>query len=159
MTRDDLTELQELASSIADERRGWRAKRRAKSSAAARRRLEAEMHEPVKRRRRHRWVAGLVVSAMVVAGAVLIVVRLPGKAAPKPLRTTVVVNHLPGAVKVGQAAAARLTGLGQVPNIFACQSLYDTEDMGSVAGQGGSAWRADYLQACLNSPVKVLRGR
>jgi hypothetical protein len=151
MTRDDLNELHALAASISEERHGWRAHRRARAEAAARRRAEAEAKAPGRRRRRHRWIAGVAVAVVAIAGTVLIVVHLPGKPAPKPKRTVVHVHNLPTSVRVGQNAAARLSQQGLPPNIFACQGLYESEHMAAVPGQQGAAWRADYLQACLNS--------
>jgi hypothetical protein len=153
MTRDDLEELHALAASISDDRRGWRAHRREKAEAAARRRLQAEMLKPIKRRRQHRWVAGAVVALLVSAGVVLIVIHLPGRSAPAPKRTILQVNHLSAAERAGQNAAVHLVQLGQPPNVFACQQLYDTQHMGSVFGQQGQAWHDDYLNACINAPV------
>ncbi|MBV9487287.1 MAG: hypothetical protein JO246_14665 [Frankiaceae bacterium] len=151
MTREDLEELHALAASISAEHRGWRAHRRARADEAARRRAEAEALAPIKRRRRHRWVAFVAVALIAAVGGVLIVMHLPGKPAPKPKRTVVHVHHLPSSTRVGQYAATRLAQQGVPPNVFACQGLYESEQMATVPGQQGAQWRADYLQACLNS--------
>lgn len=146
--RDDLNELHALAESIAEEAHGWRAHRRTRSYAAARRRLEAEMVAPVKRRRRHRWVAVGFVAVIVVVAVLFVVTHKPSKPAPAQQRTLVTVRHLPPEVRLGQDAAIALHKLGRSANIFSCEAWYETQQLAQVPAQATSTWRAGYLNAC-----------
>jgi cytochrome c-type biogenesis protein CcmH/NrfG len=146
--RNDLDELQALAASIAEDTHGWRAHRRGRAHAAARRRLEAEMVAPVKRRRRHRWLAAGTVALVAVVATFLVVTHKPSQPAPAQKRTIVTVRHMPSQVRVGQDAAIALHQLGRDANVFACEGWYESQHLASVPSQAASTWRAGYLQAC-----------
>jgi hypothetical protein len=146
--RDDLEELHALAASISEDAHGWRAHRRQRAHATAQARAQAELIAPINRRKRHRWIAGSVVGVLVVVGAALVITHQPAAPAAKPSLTIVTVRHEPADVRVGQTAAVELTAQGRSANVFACEGLYDSEQMGSIPGQEGLAWRAGYLAAC-----------
>lgn len=149
--RSELDELHALAASISHEAKGWRAHRRQRSQAAARRRAEAEMAAPIKRRKRHRLLAGLMVGVVAVTAAVLVITHKPAPPAPAPQRTSVVVRHLPAAVRAGRTAGIQLASQGRTPNIFACQNAYAAGGLGDVPAQQTATWRADYLAACADA--------
>jgi hypothetical protein len=153
MTRDDLNELQALAASISEEAHGWRAHRRQRAVAHAQKRAAEEIEAPGRRRRRHRLIASASVGVIAVAATVLVVTHHPSQPAPAPKRTIVTVRHLPAPVRAGQEAALQLTQQGRIPNIFACQSLYESQRLAAVPGQQGGGWRMDYLDACAHAPV------
>jgi len=153
--RDDLNELHALAASISEDAHGWRAHRRQRALSAAQARIEAEAIAPVKRRKRHRWVAGAVVGVLALTAVVLVVTHKPARPASQPKRTIVTARHVPPPVRAGQAAAIQLADQGLTANIFACQSWYESQQLGDVPGQQTAAWRAGYLSACAHSTPGV----
>jgi hypothetical protein len=152
MTRDDLDELQALAASISEESTGWRERRRHRAITAAQARTEAVLVAPVKRRRKHRWIAAAIVASLVIAGGVVGLFFLPTKtAAPAATPPAPVSRQAPTYVKAGRQGASELSSQGQIPNEFACQRLYGTEQLASVPGQQTAQWQAGYVATCSGS--------
>jgi hypothetical protein len=156
--RDDLEELHALAASISEDAHGWRAQRRQRARTAVLARVEADAVAPIKRRKRHRWVAAAAVGVVAITAAVLVISHRPGPPAARPHRTILTERHLPGDVRVGHQAALQLSSQGRGINVFACEGLYDSERMAEVAGQQSATWRAGYLAACSHAGTPDAKG-
>jgi hypothetical protein len=148
--RDDLDELQALAASISEETQGWRAHRRQRAVAAAQARNEAVLVAPVKRRKKHRWIAASVVSVIVLIGAGLAVVFWPNPSKTPRLHVAPQVKTA-SYVRIGRRAAAEIVAQGRIANLFSCESIFDTERLGFALHHQSAAWRTGYLTACSNA--------
>jgi hypothetical protein len=146
--RDDLDELQALAESISEHASTWRERRQQRHHAAATARLEARLAAPVRRRVRHRRLTAAAVAVVLLVTAGVLFAMRPSGAPPPPRRHAPLAANTPDDVVVGRAAARELLSRGLAPSVFSCQSLYDTDGLGTVPGQQGGTWRAGYLAAC-----------
>jgi hypothetical protein len=105
------------------------------------------MVAPVKRRKRHRWIAVAGVVAVAVVAMVVVVIHRPGSPAPAQHHARAA-RDVPAQVRVGHAAATALHQLGRTANVFSCQSWYEWQQLAAVPAQRTTTWHAGYLQAC-----------
>lgn len=155
--RDDLGELQALAAEISDEAHGWRAHRRHRALDRAEKRLREQAAAPLKRRKRHRMLAGAVVGVIAIGlvGAGVEIHRSTHHHTPPAKSVKNVPGHQLADIRAGRQAAQDLSSQGRAANVFSCEAWFDTHNVVVGPGQSWSGFHAGFLHACTNAAVNL----
>jgi len=157
--KHDRSELHALATAISEEAHGRRAHRRQRALKHAELRRYEATHAPVKRRNRHRAIAGSVVVLFAVglAGTGIEIYRGSHHHVP-PAKS---VTNVPGValpdIRAGRQAAQDITSQGTFPNVFSCQAWYDSHQLVIAPGESPVGFHAGFIHACTNA-ASTLQG-
>jgi hypothetical protein len=155
--RDDLDELKALAAAISDDKHGWRAHRRHRAIDRAERRLREEAAKPLKRRKRHRAIAGAFVALVAVglAGAGVEVYRSSHHHTPPAKSVQNVPGHQLADIQAGRQASQDIAAAGMLANVFSCESWFESHHIVVAPGQSWNGFHAGFLHACTNAAINL----